>query len=123
VLQFSGNKSYKVEVKHLKKQTEMLKGVLEGLVLDIIKRHETYGYEITKTLNELGFDDVVEGTVYTILIRLEKNGWVDTTKKASDKGPMRKFYSLNQRGIEQVEDFWKDWDVLKGRIEKIRNNI
>lgn len=52
--------------------TEMLKGVLEGCVLEIISRRETYGYEIVKTLNTLGFEDVVEGTVYTILIRLEK---------------------------------------------------
>lgn len=52
--------------------TEMLKGVLEGCVLEIISRKETYGYEIVKTLNALGFEDVVEGTVYTILIRLEK---------------------------------------------------
>lgn len=53
--------------------TEMLKGVLEGLVLEIISHGETYGYEITQQLRELGFHDVVEGTVYTITTRLEKN--------------------------------------------------
>ncbi|MED1474943.1 PadR family transcriptional regulator, partial [Bacillus pseudomycoides] len=42
--------------------TEMLKGSLEGCVLEIISRHETYGYEITRRLNELGFTEVVEGT-------------------------------------------------------------
>ncbi|MGL6008886.1 MAG: PadR family transcriptional regulator, partial [Culicoidibacterales bacterium] len=52
--------------------TEMLKGVLEGCVLEIINREETYGYEITRQLNALGFSDVVDGTVYTILVRLEK---------------------------------------------------
>ena len=64
--------------------TEMLKGVLEGCVLEIISRRETYGYEITKRLNALGFSDVVEGTVYTILIRLEKNKLVETTKAFSN---------------------------------------
>ena len=62
----------------------MLKGVLEGSVLEIISRKETYGYEITRQLNALGFADVVEGTVYTILIRLEKNKLVEITKKPSD---------------------------------------
>ena len=57
----------------LENLTEMLKGVLEGCVLEIISRKETYGYEITRRLNALGFTDVVEGTVYTILVRLEKN--------------------------------------------------
>lgn len=46
--------------------TEMLKGVLEGCVLEIIGQGETYGYEITQKLRELGFEDVVEGTVYTL---------------------------------------------------------
>ena len=55
------------------KQTELLKGILEGLVLAIIQRKETYGYEITKILNDQGFTEIVEGTVYTILLRLEKS--------------------------------------------------
>ena len=50
--------------------TEMLKGTLEGCVLEIIGSEETYGYAITRRLNELGFTDVIEGTVYTILLRL-----------------------------------------------------
>ena len=66
--------------------TEMLKGVLEGCVLEIIGREETYGYEITRRLNALGFADVVEGTVYAILLRLEKNQLVDTAKKPSELG-------------------------------------
>ena len=50
------------------KQTS-IKGILEGLVLAIIQRKETYGYEITKILNDQGFTEIVEGTVYTILLR------------------------------------------------------
>lgn len=56
--------------------TEMLKSVLEGSVLEIISRSPTYGYDITHQLQKLGFEDVVEGIVYTILVRLEKNGFV-----------------------------------------------
>ena len=57
----------------MEKITEMLKGILEGCILEIINRKDTYGYEITRQLNELGFTDVVEGTVYTILVRFEKD--------------------------------------------------
>lgn len=60
--------------------TEMLKGVLKGCVLEIISSEQTYGYEITRKLNELGFSDIVEGTVYTILVRLEKNQLVTVQK-------------------------------------------
>lgn len=60
-------------------------------VLEIISRGETYGYEITPRLNDLGFTDAVDGTVYTILVRLEKNKLVDIEKKPSDMGPERPF--------------------------------
>lgn len=69
------------EVKITENIREMLKGILEGCVLEIISREDTYGYEITRQLNALGFEDVVEGTVYTILIRLEKNKLVNMQKE------------------------------------------
>ena len=50
----------------MENNTEMLKGVLEGCVLQIISQGETYGYAITQQLKELGFTNVAEGTVYTI---------------------------------------------------------
>ncbi len=100
--------------------TEMLKGVLEGCVLEIISREQTYGYEITRRLNELGFRDVVEGTVYTILLRLEKNKLVNLEKKASDKGPPRKFYSLNEAGRQELARFWEKWDFIALKIGVLR---
>lgn len=102
--------------------TEMLKGVLEGCVLEIISRGETYGYEITQQLRELGFTDVVEGTVYTITMRLEKNNLVDIEKKRSTKGPPRKFYTLNDKGKQELESFWKKWDFISSKMNEIRSN-
>ncbi|PAE37418.1 PadR family transcriptional regulator [Bacillus sp. 7884-1] len=103
--------------------TEMLKGVLEGCVLEIISRGETYGYEITQQLRELGFTDVVEGTVYTITMRLEKNNLVDIEKKPSTMGPPRKFYTLNAAGQEQLEVFWKKWDFISIKINELKTKI
>lgn len=100
--------------------TEMLKGVLEGCVLEIISRKETYGYEITRQLNALGFTDVVEGTVYTILIRLEKNKLVETRKKPSDMGPPRKFFSLNDSGRAELESFWARWGFITGKLAQLK---
>jgi len=100
--------------------TELLKGVLEGCVLELISREETYGYEITRRLNALGFEDVVEGTVYTILLRLEKNGLVDVTKKPSEMGPPRKFFALNDAGREELRDFWNRWDFVTSKIELLK---
>ncbi|MEG0592400.1 MAG: PadR family transcriptional regulator [Coprobacillus sp.] len=102
--------------------TEMLKGVLEGCVLEIISRKETYGYEITQKLNSLGFKDVVEGTVYTILIRLEKNNLVNTIKRPSDMGPPRKFYSLNDAGYAELQKFWDKWGFITSKLTKLKED-
>lgn len=107
----------------LENLTEMLKGVLEGCVLEIISRNETYGYEITRRLNTLGFSDVVEGTVYTILVRLERNKLVETVKKPSDMGPARKFFTLNDAGREELQMFWKKWEFLSSKINELKERI
>ncbi|WP_279306749.1 PadR family transcriptional regulator [Paenibacillus auburnensis] len=98
----------------------MLKGVLEGCVLEIISRKETYGYEITRQLNALGFTDVVEGTVYTILIRLEKNKLVEITKKPSDIGPPRKFFAINDSGLAELQRFWEKWEFVSSKISELK---
>ncbi len=100
--------------------TEMLKGSLEGCVLEIISRNETYGYEITRRLNELGFTEVVEGTVYTILVRLEKKNLVNIAKKPSDMGPPRKFYTLNDAGRQELELFWEKWNFVSSKINSLK---
>ena len=100
--------------------TEMLKGVLEGCVLEIIGRGETYGYEITQQLRALGFKDIVEGTVYTILVRLEKNALVETEKKPSAMGPARKFYTLTKLGHEDRQLFWDKWNFVSSKINQLK---
>lgn len=100
--------------------TEMLKGTLEGCVLEIIGGEETYGYAITRRLNELGFTDVVEGTVYTILMRLERNRLVQVTKRPSGQGPPRKFYALNKAGRAELATFWAKWEYIAARIDKLK---
>jgi len=104
----------------LENLTEMLKGVLEGCVLEIISREQTYGYEITRKLNTLGFTDVVEGTVYTILVRLEKSKLVEIEKKPSVIGPPRKFFALNDAGREELSRFWVKWEFVASKINKLK---
>jgi PadR family transcriptional regulator PadR len=99
--------------------TEMLKGTLEGIVLAILAVRPAYGYEITARLREEGFSELVEGTVYALLIRIEQRGFVDVEKVPSEKGPPRKVYSLNPHGRAQLDVFWRTWSFLAERIEQL----
>ena len=89
-------------------------------MLEIISRGETYGYEIASSLRTLGFADVVEGTVYTILLRLEKNSLVSIEKRPSTQGPPRKFYSLNAAGRSELATFWTKWDFVSSKIDELK---
>ncbi|MCP2275360.1 PadR family transcriptional regulator [Nocardia amikacinitolerans] len=103
-----------------KQITEMLKGTLEGIVLAVLRTRAAYGYEITARLREQGFTDIAEGTIYALLIRLEKKGLVDAEKIASEKGPPRKVYSLNPAGLAYLEEFWTTWHFLTDRLARLR---
>ncbi|MFE0176924.1 PadR family transcriptional regulator [Streptomyces sp. NPDC059002] len=102
-----------------KQTTEMLKGILEGIVLEVLSARPTYGYEITAWLREQGFSDISEGTVYALLVRVEKHGLVDVEKVPSEKGPPRKVYSLNAKGREYLDEFWRTWSFLSERLEQL----
>src|ERR1700745_766833 len=103
-----------------KQATEMLKGTLEGIVLAILSGRPAYGYEITAWLRGQGFAEIAEGTIYALLVRIEKRGVVDVEKCPSEKGPPRKVYSLNAQGREYLDEFWRTWSFLTERLPQPR---
>lgn len=102
-----------------KQQTEMLKGVLEGIVLAVLSRRPAYGYEITAWLREQGFTEIAEGTVYALLVRIEQRGLVDVERVPSEKGPPRKVYTVNAQGDDYLTEFWGTWSFLTERLEQL----
>jgi PadR family transcriptional regulator, regulatory protein PadR len=104
-----------------KQTTEMLKGVLEGIVLAILSSRAAYGYEITAWLRDQGFEDLAEGTIYALLIRIEQRGLVDIEKVPSEKGPPRKVYSLNDEGRAYLDEFWGTWGFLTERLSQLQS--
>ncbi|MEW9698886.1 PadR family transcriptional regulator [Paenibacillus sp. SI8] len=100
-------------------RSQLLKGILEGCILKVIHDHLTYGYEIVEKLRDYGFNDACEGTVYPLLLRLEKNGQLIASKKASPLGPMRKYYSLTDVGLQELTLFRHNWAVVARNVDNI----
>ncbi len=69
------------------KQSQLLKGVLEGCVLAIVAKGEIYGYELIQALQQVGFNSVMGGTIYPLLAKLEKNGDLASRMRPSPEGP------------------------------------
>ncbi len=101
--------------------SQMLKGTLSGCILAIISRSETYGYEIAETLSDYGFGRIAEGTIYPLLLRLEKNGLVSTQYRSSELGPKRKYYSLTPHGREELDSFIGSYGELSAAVENAIN--
>ncbi|MBQ4283598.1 MAG: PadR family transcriptional regulator [Lachnospira sp.] len=93
--------------------SQLLKGILEGCVLGIISQGETYGYEIISELEQYGFRDIGEGTLYPILTRLDKNGYIRCRKDKSPLGPIRKYYSITNEGMNRLMEFSSDYRKMK----------
>jgi PadR family transcriptional regulator PadR len=86
------------------------KGVLEICVLAALKRGPSYGYHIVSTIAP--YIAVAESTLYPILRRLEANGCVSTYTQEYN-GRMRKYYRMEQPGLEKVKAFLAEWEEMK----------
>ena len=103
--------------------SQMLKGTLEGCILAVISKDETYGYEISRQLGEYGFDSIAEGTIYPLLLRLEKNGLVTAVYRQSELGPKRKYYSLTDKGRTELEQFAENYRELSSAVERLFHDV
>jgi len=97
----------------------MLKGVLEGCVLIIIGQREAYGYEISRQLQEYGFGRITEGTVYPLLLRLEKNALITAVYRQSEMGPPRKYYRLTAAGQQEIQTFSKSYREMSHAVSRL----
>ena len=99
--------------------TQLMKGILEGCILAVIAKRETYGYEILTCMEQVGFDNLGEGTLYPVLTRLDKNGYISCRKAKSPLGPIRKYYSITQSGMQRLESFKESYIKLSQSTNRI----
>lgn len=102
--------------------TQMLKGILDGCLLAIIKNKEVYGYELADKLESYGFHSFSEGTIYPLLLRMQKEKLVTSTLRKSTAGPRRKYYSLTPKGEKELELFMTRWKELQTNVNNVLNN-
>lgn len=97
----------------------MLKGIIDGCILAIIQEKEVYGYELAEKLEQYGFDSFSEGTIYPLLMRMQKEELVTSTLKKSTAGPKRKYYSLTKKGEGELQQFMNRWDKLQRTVNSV----
>ena len=100
-------------------QAQLRKGTLEGCILKIIDREPTYGYAIATTLRDSGFADLTEGTLYPLLLRLERKGLIGAVYRAGSGGPSRKYYQLTPDGETYLQEFTAAWRAASAAVNHI----
>ena len=100
-------------------RAQLRKGTLEGCILKIISREAAYGYAIAVTLRESGFDDLTEGTLYPLLLRLERKGLIAAEYRAGSGGPSRKYYWLTPDGEQYLAEFTEAWQNASDTVNRI----
>lgn len=103
-------------------RAQLRKGTLEGCILKIISREAAYGYAIAVTLRESGFDDLTEGTLYPLLLRLERKGLIAAEYRAGSGGPSRKYYRLTPEGEQYLAEFTAAWQTTGAAVSRIMQN-
>ena len=96
---------------------QLLKGVLTLLLLRLLVDQESYGYEVVQRLHALGLSDVMEGTVYPALTRLEREGWLSARLVASPAGPARKYYRPTEAGRRELAAGTEAWNRLTAIVD------
>lgn len=84
------------------------KGVLELCVLSMLLERDYYGYELVEHISK--YIDISEGTIYPLLRRLKKDGYVTTYLKESQEGPPRKYYEITGEGEKAYDELVTEWN-------------
>ncbi len=97
--------------------TQFKKGVLELCVLSILKTRDYYGYELVQKISKT--ISISEGTIYPLLRRLQKEGYLKTYFEESKEGPSRKYYQLTKKGKEREKELKTEWKSFSEKTKEL----
>jgi PadR family transcriptional regulator, regulatory protein PadR len=104
---------------------EILKGSIDILLLSIIAKRDTYGYEIAQSLKDASEDlySMGQGTLYPALKRLEKKEFLESYWNQSENGMKRKFYTITSKGKKELQKKVNSWERVTSLIQTCQKGV
>ncbi len=104
-------------------ERELRRGTLELIVLHLLEPGEAYGYDIVSKLTAEtdGVLTVTDGTLYPVLYRLERAGYVQVRWDTPERGVPRKYYRLTPAGRDELVQLEHEWTTFAGAMAKLLN--
>uniref|UniRef100_Q02B04 Transcriptional regulator, PadR family n=1 Tax=Solibacter usitatus (strain Ellin6076) TaxID=234267 RepID=Q02B04_SOLUE len=104
------------------RKSEVMQGTLDLMVLQTLDAlGPLHGYGIARRIEQVS-EDVLhlnEGTLYTALLRLQEQGWIDASWGASENNRKAKFYSITRKGRKQLASETENWERIAGVIARL----
>ena len=101
-------------------QTQLRKGLLDIVILNLLQHGQCYGYEMARNLRQSQGLIIREGNIYPVLARLQTDGLVRSYSEASQDGPPRKYFKLTKLGKKILVDMNTHWDQINEGVRRIR---
>jgi PadR family transcriptional regulator PadR len=96
---------------------QMRRGTLQYCVLALLVRNERYGFDLVRALAEVDGMVTSEGTIYPLLSRLRRDGWVESTWRESPSGPPRRYYRVTPAGRRALDAFALEWSRFRDAVD------
>ena len=95
---------------------ELVAASTEPLILSLLTRGESYGYELIQEVKRLSGEKIewTDGMLYPVLHRMEKNGWIKSRWVEVENGRKRKYYSIKKDGQAALKEKREQWTLLNG---------
>ena len=104
-------------------RSELLKGILDACVMAVIREQPVYGYELSQKLQKVGLPNISDGTIYPVLLRLQKNGFIRSEIKSSTTGPNRKYYFLTEDGTQELTEITQQWLLIAQPVSELLKEV
>lgn len=95
------------------------------VILSILDKSESYGYEIMQKVKQLseGKIEWKEGSLYPVLHKLEKNGLIKSLWKMAENGRHRKYYAINKKGRKALQDEIQNWLMVQAMLKELWSDL
>jgi DNA-binding PadR family transcriptional regulator len=104
-------------------EKELVAASTEPLILSLLSRGESYGYELIREVKRLSGDKIkwTDGMIYPVLRRMEDNGWIKSHWVEIENGRKRNYYSIKQDGHQALKQKREQWTVISSVLGGLWN--
>ena len=103
------------------RDTTLLQGTLDLLILRIVALEPLHGYGIVRRIEQMSGEalQIRQGSLYPALYRMEQRGLLTADWKTNESGKEAKYYRLTKAGRKALEKETEGWKRLRSAIDLI----